>query len=105
MKIIFGILLLIIFILTICVMAFTYVYAVNQNINKMLKKKGYKNYKIYKKYMETKYMHTDSDKLMQIKNKINKSIDKINYKKYKKEEKKQVEDYLKYEMSQRRRKI
>ncbi len=101
MKIIFGTILLLIFILAIGLIAVTYVYAINDNINNMLKKKGFKSYKNYKKCMESKpaveNLPEDGKK------KSDSHIAKYNYKMQKKEEKKQIEEYLYYEMSKRRK--
>lgn len=101
MKIIIGTVLLIIFILTVGTIAVTYVFSVNNNINNMLRKKGFKNYKNYKKSMKNKSV---SESLPEdIKIKSDNCIAKYNYKIKKKEEKKQVEEYLYYELSKKRK--
>ncbi|NMC57099.1 MAG: hypothetical protein GYA50_07765 [Eubacteriaceae bacterium] len=101
MKIIFGTILLLIFILTVGGIAFTYVFSVNNNINNMLKKKGFKNYKNYKKCVENKPIASSTPEDRNTKQ--DKYNNRYNYKIHKREEKRQVEEYLYYEMSKRRK--
>lgn len=101
MKIIFGTVFLLIFIVAVGGIAFTYVFSVNNNIDNMLKKKGFKNYKNYKKCAQSNPLESSIPEKKKIK--PDKYNERYNYKIHKKEEKRQVEEYLYYEMNKRRK--
>ncbi len=102
MKIIFGTIFLLIFIVAVGGIAFTYVFSVNNNIDNMLKKKGFKNYRNYKK-RAAQSKPLESSIPEQRKVKPDKYNERYNYKMQKKEEKRQVEEYLYYEINKRRK--
>jgi len=100
-KIIFGTIFLLIFIVAVGGIAFTYVFSVNNNIENMLKKKGFKNYRNYKKCALSKPLQSSVPE--EKKAEPDKYNERYNYKNQKKEEKRQVEEYLYYEMNKRRK--
>jgi len=100
-KIIFGTVFLLIFIVAVGGIAFTYIFSVNNNIDNMLKKKGFKNYKNYKKCALSKPLQTSVPE--EKKAEPDTYNERYNYKKQKKEEKRQVEEYLYFEMNKRRK--
>lgn len=101
MKIIFGTIFLLIFILAVGGIAFTYIFSVNNNIDNMLKKKGFKNYKNYKKCAQSRQSESSIPEEKKVK--PDNYNNKYNYKIQKKEEKRQVEEYLYNEMNKRRK--
>jgi uncharacterized membrane protein YkgB len=100
MKVFFGIVFLSIFIIIVGLMALAYISHINENIDEMLHKKGYKSYKGYKKYMENKYRGKHNKKETQY---LETNIIKNRKKAMKKEEKKLVDAYIFSELDKKRK--
>ncbi len=104
MEKVFGILLLCIFIAAVGVFTVIYFVSVNENIEKMLKRKGYGGYEYYRKAMDAKALRREKEQMRQLKERI-RLPEKTNYtrKIAKRQQKRQVDSFYERNIDRRKR--